>query len=253
MPMKARPPSPRSARRGLSMPEAQILVTGANRGIGAAIATELAAAGRRVVGLTRAGTSAAVAAIACDLSDEAAIAHAVSAVAEQGPIAGLVNNAGLYEAHRSAELAGADFERIMRINATSVVVAARHVYPHLKRAGGGLIVNIGSYYDKLGVAKTVAYCASKAAVAAITRCLAVEWAADNIRVIDVAPGYIATELNAKFRAREETQRWIRQTIPAGRAGQSEEIGKLVAMLFTSEISYLTGETIYVDGASGMSR
>src|SRR4029450_4344175 len=129
----------RSVRRDLSMPEAQILVTGANRGIGAAIATELAAVGLAVVGLTRTGTSAAGAAIACDVSDEGAIARAIGAVAEQGPITGLVNNAGLYEVHLSAQLAAADFERIMRINATSVVVAARHVYPHLKGARGGLV------------------------------------------------------------------------------------------------------------------
>jgi NAD(P)-dependent dehydrogenase (short-subunit alcohol dehydrogenase family) len=114
-------------------------------------------------------------------------------------------------------------------------------------------VNIGSCYDKLGAAKTVAYCASKAAVGAITRCPAVEWAADNIRVIDAAPGYIATELNAKFRARAVTQRWIEQRIPLGRAGRPEEIGRLVANLFTSEISYLTGETIYVDGALGINQ
>jgi hypothetical protein len=173
MPMKARPPSRKSEKRDLSMPDRQILVSGANRGIGAAIATELAAAGLCVVGLTRSGTSAAGTAVACDVGDDGAIARAIGRVAEQGSIAGLVNNAGLYEAHRSAELAAADFERIMRINATSMVVAARCVYPHLQRAGGGLIVNIGSYYDKLGVAKTVAYCASKAAVGAITRCLAV--------------------------------------------------------------------------------
>jgi NAD(P)-dependent dehydrogenase (short-subunit alcohol dehydrogenase family) len=67
----------------------------------------------------------------------------------------------------------------------------------------------------------------------------------------VAPGYIATELNAEFRARDATQRWIKQRIPAGRAGTPVEIGKLVAMLFTSNISYLTGETIYVDGGLGM--
>ncbi len=233
------------------MPEGSILVTGANRGIGAAIATELAAAGLGVAGLTRSGTSAAGEGFACDVTDEEAIARAVAAVAARGPIAGLVNNAGIYEAHVSAELAAADFERIMRVNATSVVVTARQVYPHLKHAGGGLIVNIGSYYDKLGVAKTVAYCASKAAVGAITRCLAVEWAADNIRVLNLAPGYIATELNAKFRAHEGTQRWIKQRIPLGRAGSAQEIGKLVAMLFVSEISYLTGETIYVDAALGI--
>lgn len=233
------------------MPEGFILVTGANRGIGAAIATALAAAGHRVAGLTRSGSSAAGEGFLCDVSDEGAIARAVAAVAARGPIAGLVNNAGVYEAHVSAELTAADFDRIMRVNATSVVVAARQVYPHLKRAGGGLIVNIGSYYDKLGVAKTVAYCASKAAVGAITRCLAVEWGADNIRVLDLAPGYIATELNAKFRARDATQRWIKQRIPVGRAGSAQEIGRLVAMLFGSEISYLTGETIYVDGGLGM--
>jgi NAD(P)-dependent dehydrogenase (short-subunit alcohol dehydrogenase family) len=249
--MKARPPLRKSEKRDLSMPERQIVVSGANRGIGAAIATELAAAGHCVVGLTRSGTSAAGTAVACDVGDDGAIARAIGTVAEQGSIAGLVNNAGLYEAHLSAELAAADFERIMRINATSMVVAARCVYPHLKRAGGGLIVNIGSYYDKLGVAKTVAYCASKAAVGAITRCLAVEWAADNIRVVNVAPGYIATELNAEFRARDATRRWIKQRIPAGRAGTPIEIGRLVAMLFTANVSYLTGETIYVDGGLGM--
>jgi hypothetical protein len=143
------------------MPEGAVLVTGANRGIGAAIAAELAAAGRRVAGLTRSGRSAAGDGFVCDVSEESSIAQAVAAVAAHGPIAGLVNNAGLYEAHVSAELAATDFERIMRVNATAVVVAARQVYPHLKRAGGGLIVNIGSYYDKLGVANTVAYCASQ--------------------------------------------------------------------------------------------
>jgi len=233
------------------MPDGTILITGANRGIGAAIALELAAAGREVAGLTRSGATAAGRGVVCDVGDEAHIARAVAAVAAAGPIAGLVNNAGVYEAHVSAELTAAGFERIMRINATSALVAAREVYPHLKRAGGGLIVNIGSYYDKLGVAETVAYCASKAAIGAITRCLAVEWAADNIRVLNLAPGFIATELNAPSRALPATQRWIERRIPVGRAGSAEEIGRLVAMLFDAGLGYLTGETIYIDGALGV--
>jgi NAD(P)-dependent dehydrogenase (short-subunit alcohol dehydrogenase family) len=233
------------------MPDATILVTGANRGIGAGIATELAAAGFKVAGLTRSGATAAGEGFVCDVADAASVARAIGEVAQRGPIAGLVNNAGLYEAHTSATLTAADFERIMRINATSVLVASREAYPHLKRAGGGLIVNIGSYYDKLGVPRTVAYCASKAAVGAITRCLAVEWAADNIRVIDVAPGYIATDLNADFRERDAVRLWMKQRIPVGRAGTPEEIGKLVASLFAPGIGYLTGETIYIDGGLGM--
>ncbi len=120
----------------------------------------------------------------------------------------------------------------MRTNATSVVVASREVYPHLKAAGGGLIVNIGSFFDKMGVPRSVAYCASKAAIGAITRCLAVEWAADNIRVIDVAPGYIATDLNAEFREKDERQGLDRSGAFRSRGpGTPEEVPRLVGILF----------------------
>jgi len=131
------------------------------------------------------------------------------------------------------------------------VVTSREVYPHLKKAGGGLIVNIGSFFDKMGVARSVAYCASKAAIGAITRCLAVEWAGDNIRVIDVAPGYIATDLNAEFREKESVWQWIGRRIPLKRPGKPEEVATLVGSLFKSDIGFLTGETIYIDGGQGM--
>jgi NAD(P)-dependent dehydrogenase (short-subunit alcohol dehydrogenase family) len=134
---------------------------------------------------------------------------------------GLVNNAGVYEEHKSDRVSAADFERVMRTNATSVVVASREVYPHLKQAGGGLIVNIGSFFDKMGVSRSVAYCASKAAIGRSRAASAVEWAADNIRVIDVAPGYIATDLNAEFREKESVKTWIRRRIPVARAGAAE--------------------------------
>jgi NAD(P)-dependent dehydrogenase (short-subunit alcohol dehydrogenase family) len=228
-----------------------IIVTGSTRGIGAAIARELTAQGFKVAGLTRSGQTAAGEGFVCDVSDEAGIAKAIAEVAARGPIAGLVNNAGLYEEHESDKISAAEFERVMRTNATSVVVASREVYPHLKRAGGGLIVNIGSFFDKLGVTRSVAYCASKAAIGAITRCLAVEWASDNIRVIDVAPGYIATDLNAEFRKKESVMRWIDRRIPLKRPGRPEEVAKLVGTLFKSDIGFLTGETIYIDGGQGM--
>ena len=151
-----------------------IIVTGATRGIGAAIAAELDALGFRVAGLSRSGETVAGEGFVCDVSDEESIANAVAEVASRGRIVGLVNNAGLYREHKSANLSGAEFEHLMRTNATSVVVASREAYSHLRNGGGGLIVNIGSFFDKLGVGRSVAYCASKAAIGAITRCLAVE-------------------------------------------------------------------------------
>jgi NAD(P)-dependent dehydrogenase (short-subunit alcohol dehydrogenase family) len=233
------------------MRKGYILVTGANRGIGAAIARALAADGAQVAGLSRSGQTAAGEGFTCDVTDEGVIAKAVAAVAARGPIAGLVNNAGLYEEKRSDELTAADFDRLMRTNATSVVSMSREVYPHLKRAGGGLIVNIGSFFDKLGVTRNLAYCASKAAVGAITRCLAVEWAAEGIRLVNVAPGYVVTDLNRESLSKSEVQRWLTRRIPVGRPGSAEEVATLVATLFKADIGFLTGETIYLDGGQSL--
>jgi NAD(P)-dependent dehydrogenase (short-subunit alcohol dehydrogenase family) len=233
------------------MSEGQIIVTGASRGIGAAIAVELERRGYAVAGLSRSGETAAGYGIACDVSDEASVARAVAAVAAKGGIAGLVNNAGAHQARASAELSAQEFESTMRLNATGVLVACREAYPHLAAAGGGLIVNIGSFFDKLAVPENVAYCASKAAVGAITRCLAAEWAPDGIRVMDVAPGYIETDLNRDFLARDKVQAWLKNRVPVGRAGKPEEVARLVAVLFTENIGFLTGETIYLDGGQGV--
>lgn len=233
------------------MPEGQIIVTGASRGIGAAITAELAGRGYMVAALSRSGETAHGYGLVCDVTDEAALAGAIKTVAERGPIIGLVNNAGAQRAGPSATLSAADFEATMRLNATSVLVASREVYPHLKAAGGGLIVNMGSFFEKLGVSRNLAYCASKAAIGAITRCLAVEWARDNISVLDIAPGYIETDLNREFLAREKVRSLLERRIPVGRPGQPSEVARLVGMLFAERIGFLTGETIYIDGGQGM--
>ena len=233
------------------MSDGYIIVTGSTRGIGAAIAKELAAQGFKVAGLTRSGKTAAGEGFVCDVSDEAGIAKAIAEVAARGPIVGLVNNAGLYEEHKSDRITAAEFEQS---DAQQCHVGRGGFARGLsapEEAGGGLIVNIGSFFDKMGVARSVAYCASKAAIGAITRCLAVEWAGDNIRVIDVAPGYIATDLNAEFREKESVMRWIERRIPLKRPGEPEEVAKLVGTLFKSDIGFLTGETIYIDGGQGM--
>jgi NAD(P)-dependent dehydrogenase (short-subunit alcohol dehydrogenase family) len=250
-PGEASPPLPRSVRQGSAMRDGVILVTGASRGIGAAIAQALSSQGWQIAGLSRTGATAAGEGYVCDVTDEAAIAATFGRVAAKSKIVGLVNNAGQHEETPSHAITTADFERLKRLNATAVVVACREAYPHLKAAGGGLIVNIGSFFDKLGVAENLAYCASKAAVSAITLCLAVEWARDGIRVLDVAPGYIETNLNKDFMTSEKVQRWLARRFPVGRAGQADEVGGFVASLYTTSIDFLTGETIYLDGAQGM--
>lgn len=246
------------------MPAAKgtIAVTGANRGIGAAIALALAREGYRVACLARSGglpdagtdqtVRARLLALRCDVQDEAAVSTALAqAAAGEGGLVGLVNNAGVHTTAKSAELASADFERVMAINATAVFALARTAYPHLVRSGGGLIVNIGSFFDKMGVKRNLAYCASKAAVGAITRCLAVEWAGQNIRVVDVAPGYILTDLNREAMAAGPLREYLDKRIPGGKPGTAGDVARLVASLFRENLDFLSGETIYIDGAQGI--
>ena len=234
------------------MREGRIIVTGASKGLGAATARALDETGYEVVGLSRSGTSPAGRGIVCDMTDEAAVKAVFAKLADDpAPVAGLVNNAGAHGQSASAEIDIADYERVMALNATAVVVASREAYPLLKRAGGGLIVNMGSVFDKLGVKEHLAYCVSKAAVGAITRCLAVEWAEDGISVVNVAPGYVETDFNRDFMRRDAVKRWLERRIPAGRTGTPEEVAGLVAALFDMRSPYLTGETIYLDGGHGM--
>jgi NAD(P)-dependent dehydrogenase (short-subunit alcohol dehydrogenase family) len=243
------------------MQDKLVAVTGASRGIGAAIAMELARRGFRVACLTRKGAgpevegAAALAARfvshACDVNDEASVRAALEAVTDGGVLHGLVNNAGIHLDAPSHEMDTALYERVMRTNATAVFTTCREAYPYLARAGGATIVNIGSFFDKIGVKRNLAYCASKAAVGAMTRCLAVEWASKGIRVIDVAPGYVVTDLNRESLERGPVREYIDKRIPGRRPGTAEEIAKLVASMYTEDIPFLTGETIYIDGGQGM--
>jgi NAD(P)-dependent dehydrogenase (short-subunit alcohol dehydrogenase family) len=238
-----------------------IAVTGASRGIGAGIAVELARRGFRVACLTRSGRAPETEAAAqyedrlighaCDVDDETSVRHALKAAAQGGALQGLVNNAGIHLDGLSHELETAMYERVMRTNATSVFTVSREAYPYLAAAGGGTIVNIGSFFDKIGVKRNLAYCASKAAVGAMTRCLAVEWASKGIRVLDVAPGYIVTDLNRQSLESGPVREYIDKRIPGRRPGTVDEIARLVAGIFSEDIPFLTGETIYIDGGQGV--
>lgn len=243
------------------MSERTIIVTGASRGIGAAIAEHLAQAGFVVSCFSRSGdlprrerasadARSRWVGFAVDVTNPVAVRGAVEQIAARMPIVGLVNNAGLHTEARSEELAIEDWNALMAVNATSVLACSQSVYPHLARGGGGLIVNIGSFFDKLGVKRNLAYCASKAAVGAMTRVLAVEWASAGIRVMNVAPGYIVTDLNREQMTAGPLKAYLAKRIPAGEPGTPDDVARLVAGLFNIESPFLTGETIYIDGAQG---
>jgi len=228
----------------------RVVITGASRGIGAAIATELDSRGHSVLGLSRQGETAAGEGFACDVTDEVAVRDTLARIAAGGPIDVLINNAGLHRVRAIAKMETALYRQVMDINATAVFTMSREVYPHLARPGGK-VINMGSFFDKLGVPDNLAYCASKAAVAAMTRCMAVEWAKEGITAINIAPGYVLTDLNRDFLTRDSVQAWIRQRVPVGRPGNAAEVARFIALLVGDDLPYLTGETIYMDGGHGM--
>lgn len=241
------------------MREEIVIVTGASRGIGAAIALRLAQAGTLVACLSRSGampegaqdadTSRLIPFVA-DVTDADAVRRATAAAVDGRRLVGIVNNAGLHTEARSAELSIDDWNAQISANATSVLIGCQAAYPHLRKSGG-LIINIGSFFDKIGVKRNLAYCASKAAVGAITRVLAVEWAGDRIAVIDVAPGYIVTSLNRDVMQHGPLRAYLEKRIPAGAPGDADDVARLVAGLFAMDVRFLTGETIYLDGGQGI--
>ena len=236
-----------------------IAVTGSSRGIGAGIALELARRGFTVGCLSRGGglpdgAEGPFIPFTCDVTDEASIRAAVDGFAKAaGGLHGVVNNAGLLVEQKRADLSLSTFNEVMSTNAASVMMVSRDAFPHLVAAGGGGIVNIGSFWDKVGVSRNLSYCASKAAIAAITRCHAVEWARYGIHAVNIAPGYIETDMNQEFFASDATKEWLKQRSPLGRPGIVPDVAKLVAALFCEDIPFLTGETIYIDGGQAIAQ
>lgn len=234
-----------------------VVVTGASRGLGAAMVRALLARGRNVGALSRSGAVPAglepdwlprLHAMACDVTDETRLAACLGQLdaAVEGGIRVLINNAGVHRADTSTRLALADFDALLRTNAGACFAAARLVHPYLRRQGG-VILNIGSVMETLGAARNVAYSASKGAVGAMTRALASEWARDRIAVLDLAPGYVATDMNTGYLEREDVRDYFARQTLLGRPARPEEIGELVAGLLAMDLMLLTGQTLRADG------
>ena len=250
------------SKEGSLNTQGTIAVTGASRGIGAAIAGELASRGFTVACLNRSGQPPAATAlqpesrarlvgITCDVTKEADIKPALKAASALGPpLVGVVNNAGIMQGGRSSDISTDEFAAVLQTNLLGPFAVCQAAFPYLQAHGSSLIVNIGSFWGQMGIKRYAAYCASKAAVAALTRCLGVEWAKQGIRVLDVAPGYIETDINADEMKEEEVQKFLESRLPAGRIGKPEEVARLVAALFCENIEYLNATTIYIDGGQG---
>ena len=233
------------------------LVTGGNGGIGLGMAQGLAAAGAKVAiaGRDKTKNVAAVKslqgalAIEGDLRDEKACRQVVDEAAQRlGRLDILVNNAGTNIRKRPEEYSLEEWKLVMDTNLTSAFVASHAAYPHLKRAGGGKIVNIGSMMSIFGAAFVAPYGASKGGIVQLTRALACAWARDNIQVNAVLPGWIDTALTQ--RARKDIaglhENVLRRT-PAGRWGMPEDLSGIAVFLCSKASDFVTGTAIPVDG------
>lgn len=235
------------------------LVTGSSRGIGRAIAVELAREGWAVcvnylehreaaedlVRLLRAEGWEAIA-VRADVSDRDAVEAMVrTAQAELGPIELLVNNAGISYQGLFQDTSNEIWDRTLAVNLTGARNAAQAVLPHMLSEKRGCIVNISSMWGLRGASCEVAYACSKAAIIGLTRSLALELAPSGIRVNCVAPGCIETDMVRVLG--EETRAMLVEKTPLGRLGTPEDIAHAVAFFASEKASFLTGQVLTADG------
>ena len=234
------------------------IVTGANTGIGQAIAVDLAAAGARVAAVGRSpmdetaaligGDETKFRSIRADLSTTAPIQGIVDEVVDwAGGVDILVNNAGIIRRNDAIDFTEEDWDAVIDVNLKSVFFLSQAVARQMLSQGGGRIVNIASLLSFQGGIRISSYTASKSGLAGLTRLLACEWAGKGINVNAIAPGYIATNNTEALRNDAARNKAILERIPAGHWGQPDEISGAVVFLASDAARYIHGVVLPVDG------
>ena len=234
------------------------LVTGANAGIGQAIAAALAAAGADIAAVGRSSptetgervrsTGRQFLAVEADLGSVAHCQQIIQQVtAHFGSVDILVNNAGIIRRSEALDFSEADWDAVMNVNLKTVFFLAQAAARTMVPRGRGKIINIASLLSFQGGIRVASYTASKSGVIGVTRILANEWAAKGINVNAIAPGYIATRNTAALKEDETRNREILSRIPAGRWGVPEDLAGAAVFLASSASDYVHGAVLPVDG------
>jgi len=237
------------------------LVTGSSRGLGYAIASALAEAGADIVLNARdtvalgaaaqnlAAAGASVKALAFDVTSRDSVNEAIAYCEnEMGPIDILVNNAGMQFRGALEAFPPEKFDQMMTTNVTSVFNVGQAVAPHMISRGAGKIINICSLMSGLARPSIAPYATSKAAVANLTRGMAVDWARHGLNINGIAPGYFKTELNEALAKDDRFTSWLEARTPMGRWGEPAELGGAAVFLASEAARFVNGHILYVDGA-----
>ena len=239
------------------------LVTGASRGIGNAIAIELATKGHTVIGT---GTSTAGAekvtndlratgaegrGAVLEVNDSEQVESLIKDITDEfGPISVLVNNAGVTEDNLLMRMKPSQWERTLNTNLASVFALTKLCLKGMTKARYGRIINLSSVVGATGNAGQTNYAASKAGLIGFTKSLALEIASRGITVNAVAPGFIDTDMTSALAENQRTK--LLEAIPLARLGRAEDISKAVAFLVSDDASYITGQVLHVNGGMHMS-
>jgi NAD(P)-dependent dehydrogenase (short-subunit alcohol dehydrogenase family) len=243
---------------GLPLASRVALVTGASSGLGARFATTLASAGAAVVAVARrperlaelAAEVPRVLPLRGDVTEEGEPERIVATALERfGRLDVCVNNAGVASGspERQATLEG--FRSVLRVNLEALYAVSLAASCPMREHGGGSVINVSSMFGSIAAAPVpdAGYVASKSAVDGLTRELAMQWAADGVRVNAIAPGFFPSEMTAGLFEDERGRRWLERQCPLGRPGRIDELDGVLLFLATDASSYCTGQVITIDG------